>query len=113
MNAQFAAGLLGKRFGGLNRFRPGCDGWRWHAEGKSKMLPPLCWSLHDSTEGLLLFFGVNRVKIAFAELCAIKAEWGMSVAANMNRASNLGLISSKARLVNQNREVEQELVSIC
>lgn len=39
-------------------------------------------------------FGVNRVKIALAELCAIKAEWGISSAAIMKRASNLGLITA-------------------
>jgi Zn-dependent peptidase ImmA (M78 family) len=38
-------------------------------------------------------FGVNRVKIALAELCAIKAEWGISVAAIMARANNLGLMT--------------------
>ncbi len=39
-------------------------------------------------------FGVNRVKIALAELCAIKAEWGISVAAIMARANNLGLVTA-------------------
>ena len=39
-------------------------------------------------------FGVNRVRIALAELCAIKAEWGMSVAAIMKRANNLGLVTA-------------------
>jgi len=39
-------------------------------------------------------FGVNRVKIALAELCAIKSEWGLSVAAIMARASNLGLVTA-------------------
>lgn len=39
-------------------------------------------------------FGINRVKIALAELCAIKAEWGMSVAAIMARANNLGLVTA-------------------
>lgn len=38
-------------------------------------------------------FGVNRVKIALSELIAIKREWGMSVAAIMKRASNLGLVT--------------------
>ncbi len=38
-------------------------------------------------------FGVNRVKIALNELIAIKQEWGMSVAAIMKRASNLGLVT--------------------
>ncbi len=38
-------------------------------------------------------FGVNRVKIALAELAAIKAEWGVSMAAIMKRASNLGLVT--------------------
>jgi Zn-dependent peptidase ImmA (M78 family) len=39
-------------------------------------------------------FGVNRVNIALAELRAIKAEWGVSVAAIMKRASNLGLVTA-------------------
>ncbi len=39
-------------------------------------------------------FGENRVRIAVGELCAIKAEWGMSIAAIMKRASNLGLITA-------------------
>lgn len=39
-------------------------------------------------------FGVNRVKIALAELGAIKAEWGVSMAAIMKRASNLGLVTT-------------------
>lgn len=39
-------------------------------------------------------FGVNRVKIALSELIAIKQEWGMSVAAIMKRASNLGLVTA-------------------
>ncbi|RYZ64430.1 MAG: ImmA/IrrE family metallo-endopeptidase, partial [Proteobacteria bacterium] len=39
-------------------------------------------------------FGVNRVKIALAELCAIKAEWGISVAATMARANNLKLLTA-------------------
>lgn len=39
-------------------------------------------------------FGVNRVKIALAELCAIKAEWGISIAAIMARANNLGLVTA-------------------
>lgn len=38
-------------------------------------------------------FGVNRVKIALNELVAIKQEWGMSIAAIMKRASNLGLVT--------------------
>ncbi len=38
-------------------------------------------------------FGVNRVRIALDELKALKAEWGISVAAIMKRAHNLGLIS--------------------
>ncbi len=38
-------------------------------------------------------FGVSRVKIALAELCAIKAEWGISLGATMKRASNLGLVT--------------------
>lgn len=38
-------------------------------------------------------FGPNRVRIAVAELCAIKAEWGLSLAAIMKRALNLGLIT--------------------
>jgi Zn-dependent peptidase ImmA (M78 family)/ribosome-binding protein aMBF1 (putative translation factor) len=38
-------------------------------------------------------FGVNRVKIALTELCAIKSEWGISIGAIMKRAANLGLIS--------------------
>lgn len=38
-------------------------------------------------------FGVNRVTIALAELRAIKAEWGVSVAAIMKRACNLGLVT--------------------
>ncbi len=38
-------------------------------------------------------FGVNRIKISLNELIAIKLEWGMSVAAVMKRASNLGLVS--------------------
>lgn len=38
-------------------------------------------------------FGVNRVKIALNELIAIKQEWGMSVAAIMKRACNLGLVT--------------------
>jgi Zn-dependent peptidase ImmA (M78 family) len=37
---------------------------------------------------------VNRVKIALSELIAIKQEWGMSVAAIMKRASNLGLVTA-------------------
>ncbi len=39
-------------------------------------------------------FGVNRVRIAMAELCAIKSEWGISVAAIMKRASQLELITA-------------------
>lgn len=38
-------------------------------------------------------FGVNRVKIALSELIAIKREWGISAAAIMKRASNLGLVT--------------------
>jgi Zn-dependent peptidase ImmA (M78 family)/transcriptional regulator with XRE-family HTH domain len=38
-------------------------------------------------------FGINRVNIALAELRAIKAEWGVSVAAIMKRACNLGLVT--------------------
>lgn len=38
-------------------------------------------------------FGVNRVKIALAELCAIKAEWGLSLGATMKRANTLGLVT--------------------
>jgi len=38
-------------------------------------------------------FGVNRVKISLNELIAIKQEWGMSVAAIMKRACNLGLVT--------------------
>lgn len=38
-------------------------------------------------------FGVNRVRIALDELKALKAEWGISVAAVMKRAHNLGLVS--------------------
>jgi Zn-dependent peptidase ImmA (M78 family) len=38
-------------------------------------------------------FGVNRVKIALNELIAIKQEWGMSIAAIMKRANNLGLVT--------------------
>lgn len=38
-------------------------------------------------------FGVNRVKIALSELIAIKREWGMSLAAIMKRASNVGLVT--------------------
>lgn len=38
-------------------------------------------------------FGVNRVRIALDELKALKAEWGISTAAIMKRAHNLGLIS--------------------
>lgn len=38
-------------------------------------------------------FGVNRVRIALDELKAVKAEWGISIAAIMKRAHNLGLIS--------------------
>ena len=38
-------------------------------------------------------FGKNRVKISIPELKAIKAEWGLSFAATMKRAHNLGLIS--------------------
>jgi Zn-dependent peptidase ImmA (M78 family)/ribosome-binding protein aMBF1 (putative translation factor) len=38
-------------------------------------------------------FGINRVQIALRELCAIKAEWGISVAAIMKRACNLGLVT--------------------
>lgn len=41
-------------------------------------------------------FGGKRVKIALAELMAIKAEWGLSVAAIMKRACNLGLITDGA-----------------
>lgn len=39
-------------------------------------------------------FGANRVQIALKELCAIKAEWGMSVAAIMKRACTLGLVTA-------------------
>lgn len=39
-------------------------------------------------------FGANRVKIALNELIAIKAEWGISVAAIMKRASSLGLVTA-------------------
>jgi Zn-dependent peptidase ImmA (M78 family) len=39
-------------------------------------------------------FGVNRVKIALNELIAIKQEWGISVAAIMKRACNLGLVTA-------------------
>jgi Zn-dependent peptidase ImmA (M78 family)/ribosome-binding protein aMBF1 (putative translation factor) len=39
-------------------------------------------------------FGANRVQIALKELCAIKAEWGVSVAAIMKRANNLGLVTA-------------------
>lgn len=38
-------------------------------------------------------FGVNRVKIALSELIAIKQEWGMSIAAIMKRANNIGLVT--------------------
>lgn len=38
-------------------------------------------------------FGTNRIKIALAELKAIKAEWGISVAAVMKRAHNLGVVT--------------------
>jgi len=38
-------------------------------------------------------FGANRVKIALSELVAIKQEWGISIAAIMKRASNLGLVT--------------------
>ena len=38
-------------------------------------------------------FGVNRIKISLNELIAIKQEWGVSVAAIMKRASNLGLVT--------------------
>ncbi|MEI6175522.1 MAG: XRE family transcriptional regulator [Verrucomicrobiota bacterium] len=38
-------------------------------------------------------FGVNRVKISLNELMAIKREWGMSIAAIMKRACNLGLVT--------------------
>jgi Zn-dependent peptidase ImmA (M78 family) len=38
-------------------------------------------------------FGVNRVKIALTELCAIKGEWGVSIGAIMKRACNLGLVT--------------------
>jgi Zn-dependent peptidase ImmA (M78 family) len=38
-------------------------------------------------------FGRNRVKISVAELKAIKEDWGISCAAIMKRAHNLGLIT--------------------
>lgn len=38
-------------------------------------------------------FGMNRTKIVLKELIAIKREWGISIAAIMKRASNLGLIT--------------------
>lgn len=57
------------------------------------MLPPVCRAFLIPRKNFESAFGVNRVKIALAELIAIKAEWGMSVAAIMKRASNLGLIS--------------------
>jgi Zn-dependent peptidase ImmA (M78 family) len=41
-------------------------------------------------------FGMNRGKIALAELLAIKAEWGLSQGATMKRACNLGLITEGA-----------------
>lgn len=41
-------------------------------------------------------FGMNRGKIALAELIAIKAEWGLSLGAIMKRACNLGLITEGA-----------------
>lgn len=38
-------------------------------------------------------FGVNRVKISLNELIAMKREWGVSIAAIMKRACNLGLVT--------------------
>ncbi|NBB79642.1 MAG: helix-turn-helix domain-containing protein [Verrucomicrobia bacterium] len=39
-------------------------------------------------------FGQNRIKISIAELVAIKEEWGLSCAAIMARARDLGLITA-------------------
>lgn len=40
-------------------------------------------------------FGGDRPRISLGELVAIKEEWGMSIAATMRRAKDLGLITEK------------------